>query len=75
MAKRPVVHEDVLVYRHLAKLASDNGLETHVVFAPTTTHRGPVQTVYYLILRKLPALQRVLPCSVDIVFTRQADVF
>lgn len=70
--KRSVVPEDVLRYRQLARLAADAGLGCRITFAPTTTYRGAVETVYYLVLQKLPALCRVLPCTVDAVFEKPA---
>lgn len=68
--KRPEVPEDVLRYRHLVSLAADEGLVATVHHAPTTTYRGPVETLYYLLLSKIPGLRHVLPCSVDIVFQK-----
>lgn len=68
--KRSIVGEDVLVYRDLVALAERAGLSAEVVFSPTTTFRGPLQTVYYLVLKRIPALQHVLPCSVDLVFSK-----
>jgi SAM-dependent methyltransferase len=70
MRKRPVVPEDVLRYPEIVQLAEVAGLATEVRFAPTTTYRAPVETVYYLALSKLPPLQRMLPCTVDFVFTK-----
>jgi hypothetical protein len=70
MRKRPVVPEDVLRYPEIVALAREAGLLADVRFAPTTTYRGPVETIYYLGLAKLPPLQRVLPCTVDFVFTK-----
>lgn len=42
-----------------------------MIFAPSTTYRGGVETVYYLGLQRLRFLQRVLPCTVDSLFTRR----
>ncbi|HLI23633.1 MAG TPA: class I SAM-dependent methyltransferase [Acidimicrobiales bacterium] len=70
-AKRPVVAEDVLRYPEIRRLAAEAGLQCEVRFAPTTTYRGAVETVYYLMLGKAPLLCKVLPCSVDIVFTKE----
>ncbi len=70
MAKRPVVPEDVLRYPEIVALAKQAGLGAEVHHAPTTTYRGPVETVYYLALAKLPPLQKLLPCTVDFVFTK-----
>jgi SAM-dependent methyltransferase len=74
MAKRPVVPEDVLVHSRLRALARDAHLETKLVYSPTTTNRGPMQTLYYLGLQKLPFLQRWLPCSIDFVFTKGDEI-
>ena len=71
MAKRPVVPEDVLRYDHLCDLARSEGLEAEVHFAPTTTYRGPTETVYYLAMQRLGFLNKVLPCTVDLVFTKR----
>lgn len=71
MAKRPVVPEDLIRYRKLEELADDAGLDARVTFAPTTTYRGAVETVYYLGLQRLRVLQKVLPCTVDILFTKR----
>ncbi|MEP6622895.1 MAG: class I SAM-dependent methyltransferase [Acidimicrobiia bacterium] len=69
-AKRPVVPEDLLRYRHLVELATEIGLDARVEFSPTLTYRGGVETVYYLGLRKLRFLQNLLPCTVDLIFTK-----
>ena len=70
MAKRPVVPEDVLRYDHLVDLAHGEGLEAVVHYSPTTTYRGPTETVYYLVMQRARFLNRVLPCTVDMVFTK-----
>ena len=70
MRKRPVVPEDVLRYPEIVRLAREAGLDADVRFAPTTTYRAPVETIYYLVLSKLRPLQHVLPCTVDFVFTK-----
>jgi len=70
LAKRPVVPEDVLRYRHLMELAQEAGLVPELHYAPTTTYRGGVETVYYLGLQRLPPLQRLLPCTFDMVLQK-----
>ncbi len=62
--------EDLLLTGKLALLALEAGLTTKVVLAPTGTNRRLGSGLYYAALRKLPVLQRVMPCSVDIVFTK-----
>ena len=71
MRKRPAVPEDVLRYPEIERLGREAGLDVDVRFAPTTTYRGAVETVYYLGLSKVRPLQRVLPCTVDFVFTKR----
>jgi SAM-dependent methyltransferase len=70
--KRPAVPEDVLRYRRIVELAREAGLQAEVIFAPTTTYRGPKETLYYLALQKMARLRDLLPCSVDIIFTKPA---
>jgi SAM-dependent methyltransferase len=69
--KRPEVPEDVLVTSRLGRLAHEAGLEMHVDYHPSLLKRGPFETVYYFVLSHLPLLQRLLPCSANIVFTKQ----
>jgi len=68
--KRPVVQEDLLLYRKIAELAADAGLEAKIETAPTTTYRGTLETVYYAVLQKVPPLRWALPCSMDFVFSK-----
>ena len=68
--KRPEVPEDVLRYREIESLAEEAGLDAKTIWAPTPTNRGAVETIYYSALRGLPILQRLLPCTVDIVMRR-----
>ena len=64
---RPEVPEDVLDVVLLGALARAEGLTLERRFAPSLQDRSPLALVYYLALRAAPLLQRVLPCSVDIV--------
>jgi len=68
--KRPEVPEDVLRYRKIENLARQAGLDATTLFAPTLTNRGPAETIYYAILRAVPPLQRIFPCTVDIAMRR-----
>ncbi|MCW5944102.1 MAG: class I SAM-dependent methyltransferase [Fimbriimonadaceae bacterium] len=68
--KRPEVPEDVLIYPEIVRLASEAGLRATVRFAPTTTNRGAIETVYYLAQQKLPFLRRLLPSSADFVIEK-----
>jgi SAM-dependent methyltransferase len=71
-SKRPEVPEDVLITSTIAALAREAGLELQVHFDPGVKRKGPVELVYFSVLRALPPLQRMLPCSAHFVFTRPA---
>ncbi len=71
-AKRPWVYEDVIVYKKLMELGKETGLDVKVRFAPTITNRGPMQTIYFFVMRQLPLLQYVLPTTVDIIIHKPA---
>ena len=51
------VPEDVLVYSRLAAIANEVGLEASSVFDLSLSQRGPVELVYYTMLRRLPLLK------------------
>lgn len=64
------VPEDLLLTEKIARFSADAGLEMILHKDVTTTNRGPVQGIYYLILSRIPLLQRLMPCSVDLVFRK-----
>jgi SAM-dependent methyltransferase len=66
------VPEDALIYSQLASLATEAGFEASINFAPTITHKQPLETIYHGILSKSKLLQRLLPCIVDLTFTKLA---
>jgi SAM-dependent methyltransferase len=70
--KRPEVPEDVIVYAKLEAIARELGLDGKALFAPTLTNRTPGAMFYYYALNRLPWLQHVLPCSVDVVLKKPA---
>lgn len=65
--KRPEVPEDVLRYREIEGLAREVGLDATTYFSTLRTNRRPIETIYYTVLHAVPPLQRILPCTVDIV--------
>jgi SAM-dependent methyltransferase len=69
--KRPAVPEDVLVIQEMVRLARKAGLSLHVDYYPSLIKRGPLETVYFYILNRLPFLQPVLPSSVNLIFIRR----
>lgn len=68
--QRPVVPEDVLITRELGKLAAEAGLDMQVDYFPSLRKRGPLETLYFFVLSRMPFLQRVLPASVNFVFRK-----
>jgi SAM-dependent methyltransferase len=69
-AKRPEVPEDVLRLKELCGTARDAGLEADYRFAPSLANRRPKALMYYSVMRKLPFLSRVLPCTADFIFRK-----
>jgi ubiquinone/menaquinone biosynthesis C-methylase UbiE len=67
---RPEVPEDLLIVRDLRKYALEVGFSFHVNHYPSHFKRGPLETVYYLALSKLKFLQKIFPCTVNIIFTK-----
>ncbi len=69
---RPEVPEDVLRIRKIRSLGREAGLESRVEYFPSLIKRGPMEMVYYLILSRLPFLQRVVPCTANFSFYKRA---
>lgn len=69
--KRPDVPEDVLITSELRALARMIGLDLEVDYYPSLVKRGPVEMLYYYVLSRIPLLQRVLPSSAILVFTKK----
>lgn len=69
--KRPYVPEDVLVYTNVIQLAREVGFaKTELHFDPTLLNRGPIETVYFYGVQKIPGLRRFLPCTADYIFQK-----
>lgn len=69
--KRPVVHEDLLVPGRLREQAQSAGLEVQFAYFPSTLKRGRIESIYYSALSMLPPLQRILPCTANVVIHRE----
>ena len=68
---RPAVPEDVIVFPEFLQTARRMGFaQVAMHFAPLVEGRGPLETIYYLILNKTPFLQQVLPCSSDFLLVK-----
>lgn len=68
--KRPEIPEDVLRHDRIRELSREVGLECTVDFFPSITRRGPVETLYYAVIGRVPPLQRVLPCTSNYLFRK-----
>lgn len=64
--KRPVVPEDVLIYKDLMKAAEKTGLNSSIDYNPSTLKRGPAEMAYYSVLSRFIFLQKLLPCTANI---------
>ncbi len=70
--KRPEVPEDVLITKRILELAHEEGLEARVEYYPQLKNRGPLETLYFWLLGKVPLLSHVLPSTANFVFTKRA---
>jgi ubiquinone/menaquinone biosynthesis C-methylase UbiE len=68
--KRPQVPEDVLKTSELHKLALEIGFDIQIDYHPSLIKRGPFETIYFFILNCIPFLQRILPCTINFIFTK-----
>ena len=65
------VPEDVLVLSRLKQLGEEAGLDVSSNFDLSLAKRGPVEMLYYLMMRKSGPLKHVLPCTRDICFRKR----
>ena len=68
--KRPQVPEDVLITAELRRLAVESGLALEVDYFPSLHKRARLERTYYLLLGRLPFLQRMVPATANFVFTK-----
>lgn len=68
---RPEVPEDVLIYTKIQQIANQIGFKTNINFDRTCLNRGPTETIYYLLLQKIPLLYYYLPCTADFIFKKK----
>ncbi len=69
--KRHIVPEDLLIYPEMKKIAEELNLSYTLNFSPSTKNRSLVGAIYYTILSRLSALQKILPCTADLIFTKK----
>ena len=68
--KRPDVPEDLLVPAVLSSYATQLGYNYKIMYFPDLDSRGLVESLYYFVLSKLKFLNRLLPSTAIIVFTK-----
>ncbi len=68
--KRPAVPEDVLVVNKLKQIAEQVGMKLDVEYYPSISKRGFYESIYYYFLAKIPVLRRLLPCTANLIFTK-----
>jgi hypothetical protein len=73
-AIRPDLPEDVIVYHRLVELGRSLGFEVSLRSDLSSHARGPLKRAYYAVLRSVPLLQSLLPCTRDFVFTLPESV-
>lgn len=64
------VPEDVLIQARILALGRAAGLRASSVFDLSVAKRGPVELLYYSVLRAVPLIRYVLPCTRDFVFEK-----
>lgn len=72
--KRPEVPEDVLIASSMLSIANELDLHFKSEFHYSTESRGPIATIYYFLLGKLPFLARILPCTRNFIFQKKEIV-
>jgi len=64
------VPEDVLIYPRIIGLARQAGFKAGIALLPSIQNRGEKETIYYLFLKMIPGLERLVPCTGDFVFEK-----
>jgi len=67
---RPVVHEDVLIYKEIIKTGQKCGFQVTHQFDTSCTGHHAFAAVYYYLLSKIKFLKYFLPCGSDFVFAK-----
>lgn len=68
--KRPEVPEDVIRFKEILQVANKLDLDATIDFYPSIQKRGRFETIYFLILSIFPFLQRFLPTTGNLIFTK-----
>lgn len=68
--KRNDVAEDILISKEILSMAQKIGLNASIQYFPSTLRRGPLEVIYYSLLKKIPLLQRFLPATANFIFRK-----
>jgi len=68
---RPIVHEDVLIYKDIVNIGQRNGFQVTHAFDTSCTGHHAFSAVYYYILGKVKFLKYLVPCSSDFIFIKK----
>jgi SAM-dependent methyltransferase len=69
--KRSEVPEDVLIHSKIRQLAAESGFACQVLYDASLYKREPLETIYYGLLRFVPAVQPFLPCTATFHFEKR----
>lgn len=69
--KRPNVPEDVLRTTKISQLAQEAQLSLKTQYDPSIFARGEFETLYFMTLKRLPFLQKILPCTAHFIFEKK----
>lgn len=69
-SRRNDVLEDVLLRNEIRGLASKHHFRCEIVLSPDLLGRGPKQLAYYWTIGHAKILQRILPCTADIILLK-----
>lgn len=64
------VVEGVIIPSQLKKISQKYGLNFKLDFYPSLIRQGPKELIYYYILNKVSFLQKLMPCSANIVLEK-----
>ncbi len=71
-SKRPEVHEDLIKIDKIRSIAVSEGLDFSIIPTPVFSNRkGFIETLYYLVLSTFPFLQKFLPHTAILFFTKK----
>lgn len=68
--KRSNIPEDILLTNQIIEFAQKNNLNIKIDYYPTYLMRSPFETLYFYVLSRVPFLQKILPSTINFIFTK-----